>query len=77
MLPRIATRFATDPYAFCAGWPDITAVRDGTILLRDVKTSDKLHASQQQTIGGLLIPEGMPVDVFQLVASKMAAPPTR
>lgn len=77
MLPRIATRFATDPYAFRAGWPDITAVRDGTILLREVKTSDKLHASQQRTIGGLLIPEGMSVDVLQLVASKMAAPTPR
>jgi hypothetical protein len=77
MLPHIAARFATDPYAFRAGWPDVTAVRNGTVLLREVKTSDKLHASQLQTIGGMLIPEGMPVDVFQLVASKMPAPPPR
>ena len=77
LLPRIAARFATDPYAFRAGWPDVTAVRDGMILLREVKTSDKLHASQMQTIGGMLIAEGMPVDVLQLVAAKIAAPTSR
>ena len=77
LLPRIAARFATDPYAFRSGWPDVTAVRDGMILLREVKTSDKLHASQLQTIGGMLIAEGMPVDVLQLVAAKIAAPTSR
>jgi hypothetical protein len=69
-LSSIASRFAGDAYCYRAGWPDITAVRDGTVLFREIKTTDKLHRSQIETIGNVLLPEGLNVDVLQLAAPK-------
>jgi len=69
-LPSIAARFASDSYCYRAGWPDITAVRNGTVLFREIKTSDKLHRSQLETIGNVLLPEGLAVDVLQIAAPK-------
>lgn len=69
-LAGIATRFASDTYCYRAGWPDITAVRDGQVLFREIKTTDKLHRSQIETITTVLLPEALDVDVLQLVASK-------
>jgi hypothetical protein len=63
----IAKRFAGDAYAYRAGWPDITAIRDGEVLFREVKTTDKLHRSQLETIGCVLLPEELNVDVLQIV----------
>ena len=69
-LSSIARRFAGDAYCYRAGWPDITAVRDGTVLFREIKTTDKLHRSQIETIGNVLLPAGLDVDVLQLAAPK-------
>lgn len=69
-LASIAARFAGDSYCYRAGWPDITAVRDGQVLFREIKTSDKLHRSQIETIGNVLLPEGLIVDVLQLAILK-------
>lgn len=69
-LASIAARFAADPYCYRAGWPDITAVRNGTVLFREIKTTDKLHRSQLETIGNVLLPEGLTVDVLQIAAPK-------
>lgn len=69
-LHHIATRFASDTYCYRAGWPDITAVRDGEVLFREIKTTDKLHRSQIETITTVLLPEALSVDVLQLVADK-------
>ncbi|QXQ07290.1 VRR-NUC domain-containing protein [Sphingosinicellaceae bacterium] len=65
-LAGIAARFAVDAYRYRAGWPDITAVRDGQMLFREVKTTDRLLASQIATISDVLLPEGLTVDVVQL-----------
>ena len=69
-LPSIAARFAGDSYCYRAGWPDITAVRGGAVLFREIKTTDKLHRSQLETIGNVLLPEGLTVDVLQIAAPK-------
>ena len=69
-LASIAARFAGDSYCYRAGWPDITAVRQGSVLFREIKTTDKLHRSQLETIGNVLLPEGLTVDVLQLAALK-------
>ncbi len=69
-LAGITSRFYSDSYCYRAGWPDITAVRDGRVLFREVKTTDKLHTSQIETITSVLLPEGLEVDVLQLVARK-------
>lgn len=66
-LAQIATRFASDTYCYRAGWPDLTAVRKGEVLFREVKTTDKLHKSQLDTISTVLLPENLKVDVVQLV----------
>jgi len=42
-LPEIATIFVRDPYTYRAGWPDITAVRQGQVRFVEIKTTDKLH----------------------------------
>lgn len=66
-LSGIATRFASDPYSYRAGWPDITAVKGGLVLFREVKTTDKLHDSQLNTITNVLLAEGLKVDVLRIV----------
>lgn len=72
-LASIAARFASDAYCYRAGWPDLTAVRDGEVLFREVKTTDKLHRSQIETIGTVLLSEELTVDVVQLVPAKANA----
>jgi len=69
-LPSIAARFAGDAYCHRAGWPDITAVRDGHVLFREIKTTDKLQASQLETIGNVLLPSNLAVDVLKLIPSR-------
>jgi hypothetical protein len=65
-LPSLARRFAADPYLYRAGWPDITAVRKGELLLREVKTTDKLHRSQLDTLSGVILPEQLYCEVARL-----------
>ena len=45
-------------------------MRDGAVLFREIETTDKLHRSQLETIGNVLLPEGLTVDVLQLAAPK-------
>jgi hypothetical protein len=40
----------SDPYKYRKGWPDLTLVRGGEVLFAEVKTSDRLHESQLETI---------------------------
>lgn len=65
---RIAEAFIEAPYDFRAGWPDISMVRGDDLKFVEVKTTDKLHASQKRTILGLLLPHGVSVSVVKLVA---------
>ena len=69
-LPEIATIFVRDPYAYRAGWPDITAVRQGQARFVEIKTTDKLHEKQIKTISELLLPAGLDVGVVQLRKSR-------
>jgi len=39
-----------DPYKYRKGWPDMTLIRDGVVAFVEVKTSDRLHESQIETI---------------------------
>jgi len=67
---RIAESFLIDPYTFRAGWPDLSIASGNSLRLIEVKTSDKLHASQQETLSKLLIPLGLNVSVLKLVKYK-------
>ena len=44
--------------------------RYGAVVFRDIKTTDKLHRPQIETIGNVLLPEGPTVDVLQIAAAK-------
>lgn len=65
-LPAIFARFSSDAYCYRAGWPDLTAVRGQDVRFREVKTSDKLHGSQLETIREVLQPCGLTIDVVQI-----------
>jgi len=39
-----------DPYKYRKGWPDLTLIRDGVVAFAEVKTLDRLHESQIETI---------------------------
>ena len=49
-------------------------MRQGSVLFREIKTTDKLHRSQLETISNVLLPEGLTVDVLQLAALKARLP---
>ena len=49
-LAMIADVIMTAPYTYRKGWPDLTMTRAGEVLWVEVKTTDKLHASQIVTI---------------------------
>lgn len=66
----VAEAFFADPYGFRAGWPDLAVVDDGKVRLIEVKTTDKLHASQVRTFRDFLIPLGFCVEVLQLLPAR-------
>ena len=47
---RLAKKIAEDPYTFRKGWPDLTIVKGKDVQFIEVKTTDKLHKSQLNTI---------------------------
>ena len=49
-LERVARKFASNPYQFRNGWPDLTLVKGSEVRFIEVKTGDKLHRSQLVTI---------------------------
>jgi hypothetical protein len=72
-LHSIAKIFATDPYEYRKGWPDLTLWRDGAIAFKEVKApGDKLHASQKNTIENLLLPLEFPVSIVDIVPVELA-----
>lgn len=70
---KIAEIFMQDPYGFRAGWPDLTLAKRGELRFIEVKTSDKIHASQRDTIRELLLPIGEKVSVVKLKAKRKKA----
>jgi len=65
-LARLAEGFFRDPYKYRAGWPDLTLARGNEVRFVEVKTTDRLHASQKNVIGEILIPFGASVSVVQV-----------
>ena len=49
-LHELVRLIQVDPYRFRKGWPDLTLIRDGVVAFAEVKTSDRLHESQIETI---------------------------
>lgn len=49
-LAEITHAIAKDPYAYRSGWPDLTLTNYSEIRWIEVKTTDRLHLSQIQTI---------------------------
>lgn len=69
-LAAIAAIFATAPYDFRAGWPDLTLWRNGRLIFREVKApGDRLHAKQKALLMGLLKPLGFDVGVIDVKAA--------
>jgi hypothetical protein len=66
-LAEITAAVMEDPYTYRAGWPDLTMVRDGSVLWAEVKTSDRLHMRQVVTLSRMkgLLPGS--VRIVQLV----------
>lgn len=50
LLRSLVLAIGKDPYEYRKGWPDLTLVRDFQVRFIEVKTSDRLHASQLVTI---------------------------
>ena len=48
------------------GWPDLTLIRDGKLKFVEVKTTDRLHASQVHTYLNVAIPLGLDFEIVQL-----------
>lgn len=73
-LAAIARIFASAPYDFRAGWPDLTLWRDGEVRFVEVKApGDQLHASQTRLISRLLVPLGLKAGIAEIVAAPTAA----
>jgi hypothetical protein len=53
-LKNLARIIFSEPSAFYVGWPDLTLIRDGSVELLEVKTTDKLHESQLITIPAII-----------------------
>lgn len=50
IFEKIAIKLAENPYEYSKGWPDLTIIKDKEVRLIEIKTTDKLHASQLKTI---------------------------
>lgn len=68
-LADFAGRLFADP-GLRAGWPDLTLARDGVVRFVEVKTTDKLHASQRDLFLEILQPSGADVRVLQIIPRK-------
>jgi hypothetical protein len=66
-MDRIFEIFASDPYAYRAGWPDVTAVNGSSVSFLEVKTKDRIHASQMTIIGRFAKPLALDFQVWQVV----------
>lgn len=73
-LAAIARIFASAPYDFRAGWPDLTLWRQGEVRFVEVKApGDQLHASQSRLISRLLVPLELNAGIAEIVAAPAAA----
>ncbi|KKC39520.1 hypothetical protein WH87_04825 [Devosia epidermidihirudinis] len=58
--------FASDPYAYRAGWPDIVAVSETELRFVEVKTADRFHASQERVARAFRDALGLDFSVVRL-----------
>ncbi len=62
--------FARDPYAYRAGWPDLTLWRNGELHLKEIKApGDRLHTSQKRLAKDVLGPLGIRADIVDVLPS--------
>lgn len=64
----VAEIIMNDPYAYRAGWPDLTVLKDGNLSFVEVKTTDKLHASQIRFAREVAAPLNLDCSVVRLKA---------
>ena len=64
-LARYAGYILKD-FGYRAGWPDLTLVKGNDVMFVEVKTTDKLHASQRDVILDILSPSNADVRVIRL-----------
>ncbi|MHA1528005.1 MAG: VRR-NUC domain-containing protein [Alphaproteobacteria bacterium] len=70
VLSKITEIFATDPYEYRKGWPDLTLWKGEKVVFKEVKApGDRLHKSQRKTISEVLIPLGFEVTIVDVVPS--------
>lgn len=66
-LLEIAQRFALKPYEYRSGWPDLTVIGKHGVRFVEVKTTDRLHASQIRFATEVAQPLGLVCSVLQVV----------
>jgi hypothetical protein len=70
LLHRIATIFATDPYEFRRGWPDITMWKDGQLRFVEVKApGDSLGKSQKTIAQHFALPLGLDFTMIDVLTT--------
>lgn len=63
---KLFAKHIFEEHGYRAGWPDLTLVRQGQLRFVEVKTTDKLHASQRQLVLDILQPNSFDVHVIRL-----------
>jgi len=64
---QLLQTYMLNPYAYRAGWPDLTVLRNGTISFIEVKTTDRLHESQIRFATEVATPLGLECQVVQVL----------
>ncbi|WP_435236382.1 VRR-NUC domain-containing protein [Psychromonas sp. PT13] len=67
---KIAEKFSEEPYSYRNGWPDLTIVKGTDVQFVEVKTKDKLHESQLNTIPTMSALVPFPFSVVRVVKEK-------
>ncbi|WP_342051347.1 MULTISPECIES: VRR-NUC domain-containing protein [unclassified Cupriavidus] len=68
LLHRIASIFATNPYEYRRGWPDLTIWRGNEIRFVEIKApGDKVQASQRRLITELGQPAGLDFWIAEVI----------
>ncbi|MEQ7757488.1 VRR-NUC domain-containing protein [Xanthomonas sp. WHRI 8370] len=69
LLLRIATIFASNPYEYRRGWPDITMWKDGRLRFVEVKApGDSLAKSQKLTAQAFAVPLALDFTLLDIAA---------
>lgn len=68
-LKNLARIIFSDPNTFYTGWPDLTLIRDESVELLEIKTTDKLHESQLITIPAIIENGNINVKILNICKS--------